>query len=457
MQEGRPEKAFAMLWPLAQAGNAEAQNGVGYLLRHGLGVAKDEESAFQWFQQAADQGHPLGIFNLADCYALGAGITKDCEKAVQLYIASAESGDSARQADLGRMYSQDNAVCIEQDHQQALRWTRAAADQGDPVGQHNLGAAYARGEGVAQDFGEAMKWYELAAAQGYAHSQLMIGYMYMVGEGVEPAPATAARYYRMAAEQGHPEAQAQLGFLYETGMGVPQDLDQALIWYNKAGNQGHADAQQRIAALEAGAGTPHEDEALASLIALPDLELARVYERSSNLLGFIDLADSGINIQAGGRTINKDNAAEVRKELEAQVALCREAIERRGSADIAGTYRVSWTPECEQSKSAWAGLIIADHVAEIVISQTGCDAMLVYEWELEGDRTPIETPVFVVGSAFTFQDFMNSDYVFVGSVEKDTILIRPDTDLVLSAWPQWAGPPKKRNLDRCEVTLVAAN
>ena len=115
------------------------------------------------------------------------------------------------------------------------------------------------------------------------------------------------------------------------------------------------------------------------------------------------------------------------------------------------------TPECERSKSGWAGLICAADVKEIVISQTGCEAVIAYEYEHEGKANAIETPVSVVGSALTFQDFMNSDYVFIGSVETNGIHIRPDTESVLEAWPKWAGPPQREALEHCQVTLLAAN
>jgi TPR repeat protein len=459
MDDGRHEEAFAMLWPLAQAGNAEAQTGIGVCLVTGMGVAQDAKGALRWFEKAAAQGHTRAAFNLARMYAQGIGVPQDCDEATRRYTELAESGDPMAQVNLAGLYA-EGAACIDQDYRRAMHWYRAAADQGDPLAQHNLGAMFANGEGVNQSYPAAMDWYKLAAASGYADSQVTLGHMYQFGEGVEPDPVAAANYYRMAAAQGHAEAAFRLGYLYESGAGVREDIREALRWYRMAAEAGHGEAPGRIAAVERVermAGEPIEDEALASMMAMPDLELAQMYERSNSLLGFIELAELGIEVNAGGRRIRKRNAARVRKELEGQVALCREAIDRRGSANIAGTYRVVVTPECERSKSGWAGLICQADIEEIVISQTGCEAIVVYEYEHEGKTSSIETPVSVVGSALTFQDFMNSDYVFVGRVDADGIHIRPDTESVLEAWPKWAGPPKRDALEHCEVTLLATN
>jgi TPR repeat protein len=45
------------LWsPLALAGNAEAQRGLGILYENGLSVARDGRQAVDWFRKAASQG-----------------------------------------------------------------------------------------------------------------------------------------------------------------------------------------------------------------------------------------------------------------------------------------------------------------------------------------------------------------------------------------------------------------
>ena len=50
-------KVHALVFPLAAAGNADAQYTLGYLYFHGLGTEKSEAQAMNWIQRAAAQGH----------------------------------------------------------------------------------------------------------------------------------------------------------------------------------------------------------------------------------------------------------------------------------------------------------------------------------------------------------------------------------------------------------------
>lgn len=48
--------ALKFFRPLAQAGNAKAQNAIGVMYRKGEGVAKSSAKAFMWFSLAAKRG-----------------------------------------------------------------------------------------------------------------------------------------------------------------------------------------------------------------------------------------------------------------------------------------------------------------------------------------------------------------------------------------------------------------
>ena len=54
--------------PMAEAGNAEAQNNVGYMYEEGLGVPQNYLLAMNWYRQAADNGlaeaqHNMGMLS----------------------------------------------------------------------------------------------------------------------------------------------------------------------------------------------------------------------------------------------------------------------------------------------------------------------------------------------------------------------------------------------------------
>ena len=66
-------RAFALLRPLAERGDAQAQNLVGLMHANGQGVARDDGRAVYWFRQAARQNHIKAGRNLAYMLANGRG------------------------------------------------------------------------------------------------------------------------------------------------------------------------------------------------------------------------------------------------------------------------------------------------------------------------------------------------------------------------------------------------
>ena len=86
------ERAVALLKPLAQSGNAEAQYMLASFYRAGRGVQKDEQRAAHWLQKAADQGHDKASFTLARLYESGRGVEKDTAEAQRLIQQAASAG-----------------------------------------------------------------------------------------------------------------------------------------------------------------------------------------------------------------------------------------------------------------------------------------------------------------------------------------------------------------------------
>ena len=127
----------ALLEPLAQQGNADAEFLLGNIYGTGKGIAQDQQ-AVAWFRKGADQG------------------------------------DAPAQYSLGLLY--DNGSGVAQDYAQAAKWYRKAAEQGHASAQYNLGNMYRNGYGVPQDYAQAVKWYRKAADQGHAGA-LGLGHM----------------------------------------------------------------------------------------------------------------------------------------------------------------------------------------------------------------------------------------------------------------------------------------
>jgi uncharacterized protein len=67
----RAQEAWA---PLARAGDARAQTGLGFMYYSGRGVPRDSVRAAEFFQRAADQGEPTAQLFLALMYFQSDGV-----------------------------------------------------------------------------------------------------------------------------------------------------------------------------------------------------------------------------------------------------------------------------------------------------------------------------------------------------------------------------------------------
>ena len=63
--------------PLAEEGNAVAQNNLGLMYHNGWGVPQDYKEAVYWYRLAAEQGDAKAQGNLGVMYAFGNGVIKD--------------------------------------------------------------------------------------------------------------------------------------------------------------------------------------------------------------------------------------------------------------------------------------------------------------------------------------------------------------------------------------------
>lgn len=166
--EGDFLKALSIWRPLAEQGNARAQNNLGILYRNGEGLVQDFDQARSWLLRSAAQGHAQAQYSLGVMYDYGYGLA--------------------------------------QNYTEALRWYQQAAALGNADAQYNLGVFYAEGRGVKQSLTEAARWYAKAAKQGHANAQNILARMYVEGDGVTQDKDEALRLFKLAAAQQHNEA-----------------------------------------------------------------------------------------------------------------------------------------------------------------------------------------------------------------------------------------------------------
>ena len=85
-------KAALEIWrPLAEQGNARAQNNLGVMYENGKGVPQNIAEAVKWYRLAAEQGHGGAQNNLGLIYAIGRGIRRDPIRAYMWFSLAAQS------------------------------------------------------------------------------------------------------------------------------------------------------------------------------------------------------------------------------------------------------------------------------------------------------------------------------------------------------------------------------
>jgi len=150
--------------PMAESGNAEAQNNVGYMYEEGLGVPQNYLLAMNWYRQAADNGLAEAQHNMGMLYHHGYGVAEN----------------------LG----------------EAFRWFKMAADQELAESEYMLALAFESGEGTELNYTEAKRLFLSAARKNYVPAQLMYAFMLQAGEGGDSEPFSAYVWGKIAELNG---------------------------------------------------------------------------------------------------------------------------------------------------------------------------------------------------------------------------------------------------------------
>jgi TPR repeat protein len=128
----------------AEMGDSEAMCDLGQSLKEGRGVRRDELGARVWFEKAAREGHPDGMWELGEFFA-----KRDPAKALVWYRKGAEYGDSASMGCLGALLHSGRGCTM--DKTEAFEWFLKAAGEGHVHAMMNVGVMLHDGEGVAMD------------------------------------------------------------------------------------------------------------------------------------------------------------------------------------------------------------------------------------------------------------------------------------------------------------------
>ena len=135
----------------------------------------DFATALKEWKPLAEEGNAVAQNNLGLMYHNGWGVPQDYKEAVLLYRLADEQGYAKAQFNLGVMY--DVGEGVPQDDKEAVRWYTLAAEQEHAKAQYNLGVMYALGEGVIKDYVYAHMWGNIASMNGNDKGETLRGYV----------------------------------------------------------------------------------------------------------------------------------------------------------------------------------------------------------------------------------------------------------------------------------------
>lgn len=167
MESGSYQKAYKLLYPLAEQGDAAAQDCIAAMYCEGLGVEKDEVLGASWYQKAAEQGYAQAQNAIGAMYVNGIGVEQDVNKGLAFIVAAAKQGlDVAKQNAYALYYEE--------------------AQSGNVGALHNVAYMCLKGWGGEADPQNCMKLLEVAAQNGFKKSAIALHNIYTEGQfGVE--------------------------------------------------------------------------------------------------------------------------------------------------------------------------------------------------------------------------------------------------------------------------------
>ncbi|KAJ3316500.1 hypothetical protein HDU93_004407, partial [Gonapodya sp. JEL0774] len=236
----------------SQIWSAEAESNIALCSARGLaGMDKDVQKAVDMWVLAAKKGSPTAMFNLGVCHGLSnKGSPKALDKVLEWWGAAgqrlnAEAAFYSAYVQLTRATDRAEKA----DPVKIFDLYFAAARTGNPFAQTALGSCYWNGIGVTRSFDKALEWWNLAGLSKSAESEALylLGSVYFDGLGGLPRDPMKACYMFMdAVEKGNRNAMYALGTCLQLGEGHEEDLRKMEATWERAADLGHTFAQSSL-------------------------------------------------------------------------------------------------------------------------------------------------------------------------------------------------------------------
>ncbi|MBT3666223.1 MAG: sel1 repeat family protein [Opitutae bacterium] len=248
----------------AKSGSPYYQGLLGIYLRSGeAGSAVNVELSRKWSQVAASAGHPFGAYNLANLamlegdlvsattlyqdaalrlqryasdgdpvamYCMGEidfqVIPTNVNKALRLFVRSADLGYPQAQATIGALYLRGLPGLLERNTAKGINLLSKAVRAKSLTARFNLGMAYYNGDGVEKNTLKASQWLRLAVKQNFSEAQYSLGLLLLEGaDGISKNTIEGIALLKLAAKQNHLLA---MEYLHKSGNSIEIEKDQSI-------------------------------------------------------------------------------------------------------------------------------------------------------------------------------------------------------------------------------------
>src|SRR6266498_1478477 len=135
--------------------------------------SKNSVKTVYQYQKAAENGHKIGMYNLAIYYQYAKGTKKNLKRALYWYQMAAENEHVVAQNNLATLYYIGEGT--KKNLEKAFYWYQKAAENGNKIAQYNLAILYYKDN---KDLKKASYWYKKAAENGHIKAQYNLALLY---------------------------------------------------------------------------------------------------------------------------------------------------------------------------------------------------------------------------------------------------------------------------------------
>jgi eukaryotic-like serine/threonine-protein kinase len=187
----------------------------------------ETEGGLTWLRRGVERKDPSCMLSLGNELVAGKLVERDLPRALALFVAGAELGNSGC-AHMGAMMMERGLGTEgkKKDWAGAAGLYERAAKAGDASSMLALAEILATGRGVKKDVEASEAWYQRAIDEGNPRGEALFlrGSYYAKAEGLPHRPRMAADLFRRAAAVGHREAKFQYAIHLCKGEAIPKDF-----------------------------------------------------------------------------------------------------------------------------------------------------------------------------------------------------------------------------------------